>query len=377
LNRIAIDYTPAYEQGGGIGRYVRDLVTALARQDRHTAYCLFVAGTARRDLPPAPAANFLWRSTRLTPAWLARVWHRARVALPVEVFTGAVDLFHATDFVLPPTRKHTRTIVTVHDLSFIRVPDTATPGLRAYLNVVVPRSARAADHILADSQATKDDLIALYDVPTDKVTVLLSGVDPRFFPSGHLLLTTRSKYHIPAKPYLFTVGTVQPRKNYVRLIQALALVREQGYDVDLVIAGGKGWLDDPIYAAIDASGLGGYVHLIGFADDVDLPSLYSGAEMVVFPSLYEGFGFPVLEGMASGVPVITSNVSSLPEVAGEAALLVDPYQIEEIASAICQLLDDTDLRNTLTRRGLEQARRFTWERSAAHLQQIYANVLDS
>jgi glycosyltransferase involved in cell wall biosynthesis len=377
LNRIAIDYTPAYEQGGGIGRYVRDLVAALARQDTYTAYRLFVAGAARRDLPPAPAANFSWRPTRLTPAWLARIWHRARVALPVESFTGAVDLFHATDFVLPPTRKHTRTIVTVHDLSFIRVPDTATPGLRAYLNVVVPRSVRVADHILADSQATKGDLIALYNVPPEKVTVLLSGVDPRFFPSGHLLMTTRSKYHIPAKPYLFTVGTVQPRKNYVRLIQALAFARGQGYDVDLVIAGGKGWLDDPIYAAIDASGLGGHVHLIGFADDVDLPSLYSGAEIVVFPSLYEGFGFPVLEGMASGVPVITSNVSSLPEVAGEAALLVDPYRVDEIAAAICQLLDDSSLRDVLIRRGFDQARRFTWERSAAHLQQIYANVLDS
>ncbi len=163
---IGIDYTAAYEQGGGIGRYVRELVTALARLDTTTEYRLFVSGVkAQKPLPPLPGANFNWRGTRITPLWLARLWQRAQIPLSVETFTGRVDLYHATDFTLPPTRSKTRTLLTVHDLSFVRVPEAASPALKAYLDAVVPRSVRRADHVLADSQATKDDLIALYNTP--------------------------------------------------------------------------------------------------------------------------------------------------------------------------------------------------------------------
>ncbi len=211
--KIAIDYTPAYEQGGGIGRYVRELVAALARQSSAFDYKLFVSGAG--DLPPLPGEQFAWKPTRLSPKWLARLWQRARLPVPVEVFTGRVDLYHATDFVLPPTLAR-KTLLTVHDLSFVRVPEAASPALRAYLDAVVPRSVRRATHILADLQATKDDLIALYQTPPDKITVLLSGVDPRFHPIDDPQV--RPKYKIPARPYIFSVGTVQPRKNYTRLI---------------------------------------------------------------------------------------------------------------------------------------------------------------
>lgn len=308
--KIAIDYTPAYEQGGGIGRYVREIVAALARQPAIFDYPLFVAGA--RELPALPGKNFTWKPTRLTPLWLARLWQRARVPLPVEIFTGKVDLYHATDFVLPPTRA--RSLLTVHDLSFVRVPETASPALKAYLDVVVPRSVKRAEHILADSQATKDDLVNLYGTPEDKITVLLSGVDPRFQPTQDA--SVRGKYNIPERPYIFSVGTVQPRKNYTRLIHALAALRGKDYDIGLVISGGKGWLDDPIYEAIRDAKMDDYVRFIGFADDADLPALYSGALITAVPSLYEGFGIPVLESMACGTAVVTSNLSSLPEVGG-------------------------------------------------------------
>lgn len=369
---IAIDYTPAYEQGGGIGRYVRELVTALGQVDHQTPYKLFVAGTTHP--PRSPAENFKWKTTRISPKWFARLWHRAQLPLPVETFTGKIDVFHATDFVLPPTKHRTRTLLTVHDLSFVRVPEAASPRLRAYLDVVVPRSVHRADHILADSQATKDDLIALYDLSPEKITVLLSGVDSRFQPVSSSLMTTRSKYSIEKRPYIFTIGTVQPRKNYVRLVQALNRLRNSGIDIDLVIAGGKGWLENPLYDEIESTGLTDHVHLIGFADDADLPPLYSAATCVAFPSLYEGFGFPVLEGMACGTPVMTSNVSSLPEVAGDAALMVDPYDTEAITHAIRQLVEDQTLRDMLIQRGFEQAKRFTWENSARQLKQIYEDI---
>jgi glycosyltransferase involved in cell wall biosynthesis len=377
LSRIAIDYTPAYEQGGGIGRYVRELVAALTSQDEQNSYRLFVAGATRDRLPAIGKGNFSWTPTRLTPKWLARIWHRARIPLPVEIFTGKINLYHATDFVLPPTYPATRTILTVHDLSFVRVPETASPRLKAYLDNVVPRSVNRADHILADSQATKDDLVELYATPAEKITVLLSGVDQRFQrtePAG--FLTTRTRYKIGHQPYIFSIGTVQPRKNYGRLIQALAQLRAEGHDLILVIAGGRGWLEDPIYETLRAYKMESFVHFIGFAAEEDLPALYSAAECVAFPSLYEGFGLPVLESMACGTPVITSNLSSLPEVAGDAALLVNPLEVDVITDAIRRVIEDSALRQTLVERGYERARQFTWEASARQLRQIYQMMLN-
>jgi glycosyltransferase involved in cell wall biosynthesis len=379
LFSIAIDYTPAYEQGGGIGRYTRELTAALARLDTETPYKLFVAGARRRQLPPPLSENFAWRPTPLTPLWLARLWGRARLPLPVETFTGPIRLYHATDFVLPPTLPGTKTLLTVHDLSFVRVPESAQPSLKRYLDDVVPRSVRRADHILADSQATKDDLISLYGTPPGKVSVLLSGVDARFHRVDHPAsqAAARAKYDIPARPYLFMVGTVQPRKNYRRLIQALASLRGGGRDIGLVIAGGKGWLEDPIYASLRETGMTEFVHFIGFADDTDLPALYSGAAVCAMPSLYEGFGLPVLEAMACGTPVLTSNVSSLPEVAGDAALTVTPTDLEAITAALARLLDDQALRENLVERGYAQAARFTWERAAQQLRGVYQELLNS
>jgi glycosyltransferase involved in cell wall biosynthesis len=374
LPTIAIDYTPAYEQGGGIGRYVRELTAALAHVDKDTPYRLFVAGAA--SLPATPGANFTWRTTRITPLWLARLWHRASIQLPVETFTGAVNLFHATDFVLPPVRRGTRTLLTVHDLSFVRVPEAASPRLKAYLDAVVPHSVRRADHILADSQATKDDLVAVYGTSSEKITPLLSGVDPRFQPIPHAD-TVREKYGLNERPYIFSLGTVQPRKNYARLIRALAILRARGCDLALVIAGGRGWLEDPIYATIRETGMDEYVHFTGFADEADLPALYSAAMCLAFPSLYEGFGLPVLEAMACGTPAVTSTVSSLPEVAGDAALMVDPHDVEAIAGAIERLYNDSGLRQTLIERGFARARTFTWERSAQHLREVYSQLLNT
>jgi glycosyltransferase involved in cell wall biosynthesis len=373
---IGIDYTPAHEQGGGIGRYVRELTRAWLARPAEAEARLFVMGARAADLPAPPAPHAQWRSAPFSPRTFARVWHRARLPLPVEAFTGRVQVFHATDFVLPPTLPGTRTVLSVHDLSFVRVPDSASPSLKRYLDAVVPRSVARADHILADSTATKHDLIALYRTPPEKITVLLSGVEARFTPAdGPAQAAVRARYRIGAVPYLFTVGTVQPRKNYARLIAALARLRAGGRDLALVIAGGRGWLEDPIYAAVEAHGLSDSVHFIGFADDADLPALYTGAAATVFPSLYEGFGLPVLEAMACGSPVVTSNCSSLPEVAGDAALLVDPLDEAAIADATARVLDDAALRERLIARGRERAAAFTWARAAEQLAGVYARLL--
>ncbi len=376
LPTIALDYTPAHEQGGGIGRLVRELVDALAREDGETAYRLFVARSGK-PLPDPPGDNFQWRPAPLSNEWLARVWHRARLPLPVDLITGPVDLFHATDFVLPPTRSRTRTLLTVHDLSFVRTPETALAQLRRYLNAVVPRSVARADHVLADSAATKRDLIDLYGTPADKITVLLSGVNPRFRPATtQHVETVIERYELPRKPFIMGLGTVQPRKNYPRLIQSVSRLREMNHDIALVIVGGRGWLTEEIDTALEQHNMREHVVFPGFVVDDDLPALYTAATVFAFPSLYEGFGLPILEAMACGTPVLTANVSSLPEVAGDAAYLVgDPTDTDAITHGLATLLADSDLRTTLIARGHEQVTHFTWGKAAKHLRSIYTRLL--
>lgn len=378
---ITIDYTPAYEQGAGIGRYVRELVSALGASlpSKDYRFRLFVEGVPRGGIPlDIPYAHqFEWRASRLKPKHLARIWHKARLPIPVEVWAGYSTLYHATDFVLPPTLPGTKTLLTVHDLSFVRVPEAASPRLKQYLDRWVPDSVRRAHHILADSQATKDDLVALYGTPTEKITVLLSAADARFQKSDVSVEHLRTKYHLPARPYILCVGTVQPRKNYERVVRALARLRSEGHNLDLVIVGGKGWLDGPLYDTIRAESMTDYVHLTGFADEQDLPAFYTHALCVAFPSLYEGFGFPVLEGFGCQTPVMTSNISSLPEVAGDAALMVNPLNLDEITDALRQLVTDAGLRRELVARGQERIKLFTWHQSAQQLLKIYEQVLNA
>jgi glycosyltransferase involved in cell wall biosynthesis len=377
--RIGIDYTAAHEQGAGIGRYVRELIHALAAQDTRTDYRLFVAGASHCTLPAKPGPNFAWCPTRISPLWFARLWHRLQIPLPVETFVGPIRLYHATDFTLPPTLPGVSTLLTIHDLSFVRAPETATPVLKAYLDKVVPRSVKRAHHVLADSQTTKDDLIELYGTPPEKISVLIGGVNPEFLPveDPAARAAVRERYGLPANPYVFSIGTVQPRKNYARLIEALSMLGPDFDDVHLVIAGGRGWLESPIFRAVDECDMTGRVHFTGFVRDEDLPALYSEAQCLAFPSLYEGIGFPVLEAMACGIPVITSNISSMPEIAGEAALLVDPYDVAALADALLQLLTDQTLRKSLVEKGFGQAAYFTWTRAAQRLTAIYQELLES
>jgi glycosyltransferase involved in cell wall biosynthesis len=377
VRRIALDYTPAIKQTAGIGRYVRELTAALAEIDETSAFRLFVAGAASAQLPQPPASNFVWTPTRISARWLARFWRHLDRSMPIETFIGPVDLYHATDFVLPPTRQGTRTLLTVHDLSFVRAPGAASPPLKAYLDAVVPRSVEAADHVLADSAATKRDLIELYETRADKVTVLYSGVDSGFRPvrDSKEIDQVRAKYGLEQVSYVLSVGTVQPRKNYSRVIEALSEARQQGLDLHYVIAGSSGWLEDAMLRTIESTEMSDYVHLLGLVEDRDLSALYSGARMLAMVSLYEGFGLPVLEAMACGTPVITSDVSSLPEVGGNAALLVDPYDTGAIRDAILLLERDHDKRAQLMAAGLQRVERFSWTQAARQLASIYDDMM--
>jgi glycosyltransferase involved in cell wall biosynthesis len=338
-------------------------------------------GRPPSDLDAVPAhqvkaPNFQERRAPLSERALAILWHRLRLPLPVEWFTGPVDIFHSTDFVLPPVRQ-ARTILTVHDLTFMRLPQCAEAGLRAYLNKVVPRSIERADLVLADSQSTKSDLIELLNLSPDRIEVVYAGVERRFRPMEGVMALQRVKKRYGLDfPFILSLGTLEPRKNFAGLIEAYALMRgkRQGMvdrGLKLVIAGGKGWLYDKIFARVEELGLKDKVIFPGFIADEDLPALYNLAELFVFPSLYEGFGLPPLEAMACGTPVVTSDRPSLPEVVREAGLMVEATDSEALAEAMERVLADKDLRREMRERGLKQAQKFTWEAAAGKLLDVY------
>jgi len=374
--RVGFDATPAVRQGGGIGRYTRELLRALAEIDRTTQFRLFYASAAGApgDSLPALPANFSVRRLPFDDIWLARVWHRAQAPLPVEWITGRLDLFHSPDFTLPPTRRGTRTLLTVHDLSFVRDPESAVPVLRAYLNRVVPRSVARADHVLADSLATRADLMDIYSTPPEKISVLYSGVNEVFQPvrNAAVLRAVRARYGLGDALFILAVGTLQPRKNYTRLVQAFAQLAAP--DVNLVIAGGKGWMFDAIFAEVERCRLSQRVIFPGFVDDQDLPALYSAAAVLAYPSTYEGFGLPILEAFACGTPVVTSTASCLPEVAGDAALLVPPADVAALAEALQRAYADTETRNRLIKAGEARVRQFSWRASARQLVELYERL---
>jgi glycosyltransferase involved in cell wall biosynthesis len=369
---IGIDYTAGLKQSGGIGRYTKGLVTTLARLDTTHQYRLLTTKDASlADLQLFNNyANFSHCRYPLAERWMTIGWHRFYLPIPVEWFAGEVDLFHSPNFILPPTR-HAKTLLTVHDLSFMRHPQGAWPSLRNWLNKVVPRSLARADHVLADSEHTKRDLIELFSLSADNITVVGAGVEPRF-----QLLTditqrdaVRARYRLPEK-FILGLGTLEPRKNFVGLIQAFedSPVRETHH---LVIGGGKGWLYEEIFATAAASPMAERIHLIGFVADEDLPLLYNLADVFAYPSHYEGFGIPVIEAMACGTPVVCADNSCLPEVAGQAAMLVKATDKAALAAALYTLVTDMTARQQAIERGLQQARQFTWEAAAQRLLQVY------
>ncbi len=371
--KIGIDYTAALKQGGGIGRYTRGLITTLAQLDQETQYTLMSTPDALPDGLETFRShlNFEHKRYPLAERWMTLGWHRLFLPVPAEWFTGQIDLFHSPNFILPPTRQSTKTLLTVHDLSFIRYPQGAVGKLRRWLEKVVPRSLARAHHVLADSESTKQDLIDIFSTPADQITVIGAGVEPRFQPitDTPILDAVAQRYLLPKK-FILGLGTLEPRKNFTGLIDAFSQSKVQETH-HLVIAGGKGWLYDDIFAAAENSPVTGRIHLIGFVADDDLPALYSLADVFAFPSHYEGFGIPVIEAMACGTPVVCANNSSLPEVAGQSAVQVTATDTTELSDAIYCLAIDNSLRESATGKGFEQAKTFNWRVAAHRLLDVY------
>lgn len=380
--RIGIDYTAAAWQGAGIGRYTRELVHAIVAQGPQHRYTLFyAAGGLDRRSPYLAGLHELCRrhpyvravGIPLPPRRLTQLWHRLRVPLPIEIFTGPIDVLHAPDFVPPPTHAG-RVLVTVHDLSFRVHPECAYPSVRRYLEAAVPRAVRRAHVVLADSRATRDDLVRLLAVPTDKITVVYPGVAARFRPMDAAeLVGARARLGLP-NDFLLFVGTLEPRKNLPRLVAAYAqLVATDARfaTLPLILGGRRGWMYEPTLAAIAEHGMQERIRLIDFIADDDLPIVYNLSRAFIYPSIYEGFGLPVVEALACGVPVVTCDNSSLPEVAGAAALLVPANDTTALARAIAAAAWDPAVRARARQLGPVQAAAFSWASAAQDVRDLY------
>jgi glycosyltransferase involved in cell wall biosynthesis len=387
---IGIDYTAAAWQGAGIGRYTRELIRAIVAQGAAHRYTLFYAAGGLDPDSPYVAdlrqlcdayANVRFAPIPLSPRRLTQLWQRLRVPAPVDLFTGPLDLLHAPDFVLPPT--FARTLVTIHDLSFLVHPECAEPSMVRYLTDAVPRGLRRANVILADSQATRRDLARLLAVDPARVELVYPGVGPRFCPmAAEATEPVRRRLGLPDRFVLF-VSTLEPRKNLVRLLEAFAQVVQTEdpnlqspiSNLHLVIAGRRGWMYEDIFAAIDRLQLRERVRLLDYVHDKDLPALYNLAAAFAYPSIYEGFGIPPLEALACGTPTVTADNSSLPEVVADAAVLVSAEDVGSIASGIARVVSDEGLRARLRAAGPEQARKFTWEQAAKQVLTCYERAV--
>jgi glycosyltransferase involved in cell wall biosynthesis len=382
--KITIDATSALTQTAGIGRFTRGLLQALGETDHDTAYTIAYTKDATGQSRPALPANFHWRQYGLTQKQAVWLWHRLRLPMPAEMWTGRTDLFHSPDYTLPPLAR-ARGIVTIHDLSFETMPETHEPKLRRYLQQAVPPSIRRATHVFADSQSTKEEMLRFYGTDPAKVTVVYPGVEARFRPfsanSGEDAATLE---HVQAMyklklPFLLSLGTLEPRKNTATLIRAFAAYRAANEtDVSLVIAGGGGWLEqrEALEALVQELGLSEHVRFTGFVADEHLPALLNLARALAYPSLYEGFGLPVLEALACGVPVVTARNTSLPEAGGTAARYIDdPTDVQALAHELAIVLHYESERTRMVKEGLAHAARFTWKATGQQVVHLYQQIL--
>jgi glycosyltransferase involved in cell wall biosynthesis len=368
--RVCLDIQPALAQRAGVGRYTRMLGEHLAplRGDDQLAFFYFDFKRKGCDFLPAGAES---RAVRWLPGRFAQnLWKRINFP-PYHWFSGPADVYHFPNFIRPPLTQG-KSVVTIHDTAFLRLPETIEEKNYRYLSSCIRPTLERADAVICVSAFTARELEELLHVPASKLRVIHSGLDP-----AHQRATPQKIQHTRERlglnrPYLLTVGTLEPRKNYPFLIE---LFEQLNFDGDLVIAGGQGWKTGPITEKLRASPRAGHIHVLNYVYEDDLAALYSGAELFVMTSLYEGFGFPPLEAMQCGTPVVAAATGSLPEVLGEAALLIQGFDLDAWRTAVTRLLETPSLCKQYSARGVAQAARYAWPVTARQTWEVYRSLV--
>jgi glycosyltransferase involved in cell wall biosynthesis len=366
--QYCIDLSSAANDRGGMGRYAASIAEALVLLG--VPLSAFVNDTRGTVLPP-PLTDL-----RVVSAGLPLRRWRLRAAVSyfggptMDRVFGRIGLFHATDHLLPKIAAPS--VFTLHDTAYLRFARYYLPRNRIYLREMIPRFLRRADRVIAVSEQTKRDALEFYGIDPVRITVIPEGVDRAFRPDvdRSLIADVRRRYRLPER-FVLNVGTIQPRKNLVTLLDAFDAIRPRHRDVGLVIAGAKGWLYEGVLSRIRERGLGSDVILTGRVDDADLPAIFNAAEIFAYPSVYEGFGLPPLEALACGTPVLCSDASSLPEVVGDAGILIPPNDLDAWVYELDRLLSDEGARRDVGRRGPERASTFTWEEAGRRTLEVY------
>lgn len=350
--KIAINAMLLSAPSFGIRTYIANLIKHLKQTDTQNTYGIFSGSKGLH-----PALRIMWE----------------QLAMPFAINKGSFDVFHSPDHTLPLLPVKAKKIITVHDLSFYKHPETFPLMKRTYKKLVTPGSLRRADAVIADSASTKKDIIGIFGTPADKISVVHIGVGEEFKKTDDAGALSRLRHERGLdRPFILFVGTLEKRKNIEGLIDAYIIaVREHKISRDLAVVGKKGWLYEGIFKKVRQQGLEAKIKFIFDARQEELPLIYNLADLFVYPSLYEGFGLPVLEAMACGTPVITSDVSSLPEVAGDAAILVDPKDAFALAANIAKVLEDPSLRSAMSQKGLARAKQFGWDKCARETLEVY------
>ncbi len=352
----------------GVGNFCFGLLQALPPHLQDIRLRIYLDAPAAADFPiPPEEAEFCILPRK--PLWTQRVLGPELRRRPPSVFLSPVLQL--------PFRAGCRTLATIHDLAFLHHGEHFTWKRWLLARLEIHHAVRSAHRLLAVSDATKNDLMSRFRLPPERIVVTQEGVSPRFQRPEECVLRALRSRHSLTEPYIVYVGRLQPRKNIVRLIEAFASVIQHHPEFPhlLVIAGDNGWMYGPMYEAAQASPVKDRIRFLGYVPDEDLPALIGGADALALVSLWEGFGLPVVEAMACGTAVITSNCSSLPEVAGDAALLVDPYDVADIARALERVIRDAPCRMELQQRGLTQAARFTWDATARTVMDAVRSIM--
>ncbi|SRR5690554_2508825 len=370
---IYLDVSAAVNSRAGLGRYTRSLADALITE-LEIPPTLFYNRTSEASVPPNWRA-LPQRAFRMGyKPWRMIVWQGQLLRMDFSKLVPGAAIFHATEHLLPPLRD-VPTVLTIHDLIFKLFPEHHKKLNYYFLNAAVPLFVRRADAIIAVSQATKNDLMRHYGTPDNKITVVHEAAAPHFrvVPNSEVA-RVRAKYDLPER-FLLSVGTIEPRKNLTRLVEALARLRKGDRHLQLVVVGSKGWMFDEFFAKIEELGMQGAVRMLGFVPDEDLPAVFRAATVYVMASVYEGAGLPLLEAMACGVPVVSSRESSLPELGADVPRYFNPHDVDNMTEVLRQVLEDEALRAHMAAQGPVRAGRFSWQRAARETLDVYERAL--
>jgi len=368
--KVCIDIQSAVTQRAGVGRYTRELVQHLSASapddDFLLTYFDFKGRAAPIDAPDCTQKAIRWCPGRLAQlAWKTLNWP------PYDMLAGEADLYHFPNFIIPPLRGK-KSVVTIHDVSFIPYPHFAEERNVQYLRTHMGETIKRADAIITVSEFSAREICNYLGAEEDRVFAVHHGISDSFARPDEETTARVLKACKLDRPYLLTVGTVEPRKNLPLLVEAFEQLTD--FDGDLVIAGGLGWKYEPILERIQKSPRAKSIRCLGYTTDEQLPSLYAGASAFLLTSYYEGFGFPPVEAMACGTPVVSSIGGSLAEVLGDGAVLVDSYSAEEWAEQVRRVLTDSQFRESLIGRGFEKAASYTWAKAAAETMAVYRQV---